>query len=92
MTDSRVWRVVFDEDARRDFAKLDLQIQRKIQRYLRERLATDEDPKRFGKPLSGNLKDFWRYRIEDYRLICRIVDDQLIVIVVEVGHRRAIYE
>lgn len=50
-----------------------------------------ENPRSRGKRLVGNLTGFWRYRVADYRLICQIKDDQLIIIVVEIGHRKNIY-
>jgi mRNA interferase RelE/StbE len=83
----KVWTVEFDDRARRELRKLDSKIQKKILRYLRERLAGSEDPRRFGKPLRRNLAGLWRYRIEDYRLICRFEDDRVVVLVLEIGHR-----
>ena len=60
-------------------------------RYLRERLATAEDPRRFGKPLRGALKNLWRYLVGDFRLICDIREDRLVVFVLRVSHRRDAY-
>lgn len=88
----KVWTVEFDDRARRELRKLDSKIQKKILRYLRERLAGSEDPRRFGKPLRRNLAGLWRYRIEDYRLICRFEDDRVVVLVLEIGHRSDVYE
>lgn len=85
------WTVEFDDRAAKDLRKLDRQAQRDILRYLRERIATDEDPRRFGRPLSGNFAGLWRYRIRDYRLICNIEDDRLVVLVLHAGHRRDVY-
>jgi mRNA interferase RelE/StbE len=87
-----IWRVEFDERAARELRRLDKQAQRAILRYLRERIATDQDPRRFGKPLSRELTGLWRYRIGDYRVVCNIEDGQLLVLVVRVGHRRGVYE
>lgn len=86
------WTVEFDDAAAKEVRKLDRQIQSEILRYLRERIATDEDPRRFGKPLSGELARLWRYRVRDYRMICNIEDDKLIVLVVRVSHRNNVYE
>ncbi len=85
------WTVEFDDRAAKDLRKLDKQAQRDILRYLRERIATNEDPRRFGRPLSGNFAGLWRYRIRDYRLICNIEDDRLVVLVLHTGHRRDVY-
>ncbi len=66
---------------------LDRPVQARIFRYLRERIATPEDPRRFGKALRGPRAGFWRYRVGDYRVICRIEDEAVVVLVVAVGHR-----
>lgn len=86
------WIVEFDDAAAKELRRLDRQTQHSILRYLHERTATDEDPRRFGKPLSRQLVGLWRYRIRDYRVICNIEDDKLIVLVLRVGHRKDIYE
>jgi mRNA interferase RelE/StbE len=86
------WTVEFDDRARRELRKLDLKVQRDILRYLRDRIQGSADPRQFGKPLRKNLAGLWRYRIGDYRLICRLEEDRFVVLVVKVGHRRAIYE
>jgi mRNA interferase RelE/StbE len=88
----KAWTVEFDDRARRELRKLDATPQQAILRYLRERIAVAEDPRRFGKPLRRNLAGLWRYRVEDYRLICRIEDERVVVLVLQVGHRRDIYE
>lgn len=89
---SLAWRIKFLETAEKQFEKLDRSTQRAINSYIVKRLATVEDPKRFGKPLLGNLKELWRYRIGDYRLICKIYDQELLILVVRIGHRREVYE
>jgi mRNA interferase RelE/StbE len=88
----KVWTVEFDDRARRELRKLDPGVQQSILKYLRDRIAGREDPRRFGKPLRRNLAGLWRYRVEDFRLICRIEDDRVVVLVLQVGHRREIYE
>ena len=89
---AQVWTVEFDDRARRELRKLDTTIQKAILRYLRERIAGADDPRRFGKALRRNLAGLWRYRVDDYRLICRIEDDRVVVLVLQVGHRRDFYE
>ncbi len=88
----QIWTVEFDDRARRELRKLDAKVQQAIFRYLRQRIAVSQDPRRFGKPLRRNLAGLWRYRVEDYRLICRIEDERIVVLVLEVGHRRDVYE
>jgi mRNA interferase RelE/StbE len=85
------WSVECDDRAAKELRKLDRQAQSDILRYPRERVATDRDPSRFGKPLSGNFSGLWRYRIRDYRLICSLEDDRVVVLVLHVGHRRDVY-
>jgi len=58
--------------------------------YLRERAI--ENPRNFGKQLSGDKAGLWRYRIEDFRVICRLQDEKLTVLVLAVGHRKEIYD
>ena len=88
----KTWTVEFDDRARRELRKLDAKTQQTILRYLRERIAGADDPRRFGKPLRMKLAGLWRYRIGDYRLICRREENRLVVLVLRVGHRREIYE
>jgi mRNA interferase RelE/StbE len=92
MASDRVWRVEFLADAARDLRKLGSEAERLILRYLRQRIAVADDPRRFGRPLNGDLKGFWRYRVGDYRIVASIEDDRFIVLVVTVGHRRDVYD
>ncbi len=85
------WTVEWDDRARKELRKLDKQLQKDILHYLRERIAVDNDPRRFGKPLSYDKHGLWRYRVQNARIICRIEDDSLIVLVVKVGYRKEIY-
>ena len=84
------WHIEWDDRARKELRSLDPQYQKKILSYLRER--TTENPRNFGKQLSGNKVGLWRYRVEDFRVICRLEDDKLTVFVVAVGDRKQIYD
>lgn len=86
------WSVEWDEAAVKELRKLDKQAQKDILRYFRERIATDDDPRRFGKPLSRELAGLWRYRVRNHRIICNIEDYNLIILVLRVGHRKDVYE
>lgn len=66
--------------------------QRVILDYLRNEIATADDPRRFGKPLSGDKKGLWRYRIASYRMLASIEDEKINVLIVRVGHRRYVYD
>ena len=86
------WTAEFDDAAAKELRKLDKQTQQEILRNFRKRIATDEDPRRFGKPLSRDLAGLWRYRVRNYRMICNIEDGKLLVLVLRVGHRKDVYE
>ena len=86
------WQVEWDDRARRELRRLDGSTQRQILRYLQERIVTDASPRRFGRALTGSRIGLWRYRVGDYRLVCKIENDRLVVLVLVVGHRREVYE
>ncbi len=87
-----IWSVEWDAAAVKELRKLDRQTQQEILRYLRERIATDENPRRFGKPLSREFAGLWRYRVRNYRIISTIEDNTLVVLVLRVGHRKDVYD
>ncbi len=76
----------------REFKKLDNYTKRMIKSWIEKNLVNCENPRQHGKALVGNKKGLWRYRIGDYRLICFIEDDKLIITALNIGHRREIYE
>ena len=85
------WTIEFDARAKKELARLDRPVQTRILTYLRERIATNHNPKRFGKVLRGGLSGLWRYRVDDYRILCRIERDRSVVLIIAVGHRRRVY-
>ena len=62
-----------------------------IVEWIEKKLVDCEDPRLYGKPLSANRAGQWRYRIGDYRIIAKIEDEKLIILVISIGHRRDIY-
>jgi len=86
------WTIEYDEGAVRDLQKLDRQVQREILDYMEKRIGRAEDPRAFGKRLRHSKFGLWRYRVRDYRIICQLQQAKLIVLVVAVGHRSAVYE
>ena len=86
------WDYKFTEKSFKQLKKLGQEPSRRIVKFLKTRILPVKNPRQFGKPLKGDLGEFWRYRVDDYRLLCRFENDQLIVIVVEVGHRRDVYD
>jgi len=86
------WQIEFDEASRKDLAKLDKQIARRITEFLRERVAVLDDPRSIGEALKGaKLGEFWKYRVGDYRIISSIEDGILRILVVRIGNRKAVY-
>ncbi len=76
----------------RELGKLDAQQAKRILKFLYGRVATLDDPRSIGQALHGSrLGEFWKYRVGDCRLICKIEDDRLIVLVLRFGHREEIY-
>lgn len=75
----------------KEFRKLDRYTQRMIRAWVEKNLVNCDDPRAQGKGLSANRSGQWRYRIGDYRLICLIEDDRLIIIALTIGHRSEIY-
>jgi mRNA interferase RelE/StbE len=86
-----VWRVEFDRGAVRDLRRLGADAERRVLRYLRERIAGRCNPRRLGHALTGDRNGLWRYRVGDYRVVAAIEDDRLVVLVVAIGHRREAY-
>ncbi|MDA8416613.1 MAG: type II toxin-antitoxin system RelE/ParE family toxin [Betaproteobacteria bacterium] len=86
------WLIEFDEAAEKDLARLDKQVARRITSFMRERVATLDDPRSIGEALKGSkLGAFWKYRVGDYRIFANIEDAAVRVYVVRVGNRREVY-
>lgn len=87
------WKIELSALARKNLEKLDPQVARRILTFLNERIAPIDNPRDIGEALKGSrLGEFWKYRVGDYRIISRIEDDILCVLVVKVGHRSKIYD
>ena len=86
------YNVELSESAERELDKLDASQAKRILKFLHQRVAKLDDPRSIGEALHGSrLGEFWKYRVGDYRLICKIEDERLIVLVLRVGHRKEIY-
>ena len=86
------WQIKFDDASKKDLAKLDKQIAKRITEFLRERVAVLEDPRSIGEALKGSkLGEFWKYRVGDCRIISTIEDGALRILVVKIGNRREVY-
>ena len=76
----------------KEFKKLDRYTQRLISGWINKNLVRTEKPRQYGKGLTANLNGLWRYRIGDYRLICKIDDGKLVILALSIGHRRDVYK
>ena len=86
------WTVELDPAALKELRKLDRQVARRILTFLRERLAVIDDPRSIGEALRGDaLGEYWKYRLGDYRIVSRIVDRRILILVLRIGHRRDVY-
>ena len=86
------WTIELAAEADRELSKMDAQNRRRILKFLHQRLAKLDDPRSVGSALQGaELGEFWKYRVGPYRLICKIQDDRVLVLVLRVGHRRDVY-
>ena len=86
------WTFEFDPAAEKSLRKLDSQIAKRLLRFLYERVIALDDPRQLGAALQGpELGKYWKYRVGDYRIICRFVDQRMVVLVLHIGHRREVY-
>jgi len=86
------WQIEFDESAKKELAKLDRQVARRLIDFLKNRVLNLRDPRSVGQALRGStLGDFWKYRVGDFRIIASIQDDRMIVLVLRLGNRSDIY-
>ena len=86
------YKILFDRNADKQLKKIDKTQQRIMVNWITKNLENTNDPRVFGKALKGNLKDYWRYRIGDYRIIAEINDDEVKILIIEIGHRKDIYK
>jgi mRNA interferase RelE/StbE len=89
---SLAWKIEFDPDALKDLRKLDKAIQIRLVGFLRTRLSSLTNPRNIGEALSGQrLGSYWKYRVGDWRIICDIQDQKILVRVLCIGSRREVY-
>lgn len=87
-----MYNVILTADAKKELKKLDKHTSSLIISWIEKNLQGCENPRAKGKGLTANRSGQWRYRIGDYRLICEIKDNELIILALSVGHRRDMYE
>ena len=86
------WKIEFSAEADRELSKLDREVIKRILKFLQERAAKLDNPRSIGNALQGpRFGEFWKYRVGDYRLICKIEDARVVVLVLRIGHRSDVY-
>ena len=85
------WKVEFQKLAAKQLRALDRPIQQRILTYFRTCVLSADDPRQLGKALTGDKGGLWRYRVGDCRAICKLEEERLVVLVLELGHRREVY-
>lgn len=86
-----MYHVEYSKKAQKQIRKLDKSIQRLLFAWVDKYLDGTDPPRANGKGLTGNHANEWRYRIGDYRLICEIQEDKMVILALEFGHRNDIY-
>lgn len=86
------YKVQLEKKALKQLRKLDAINQRNIATFIDTHLQGTHAPRQHGKALTGHLKGLWRYRVGDYRIICDIKDDELIILAITIAHRRDVYK
>ncbi len=84
------YKVVYLDQVEKDLRALDKAAARKILGRIETYLA--QNPKELGKPLKGDFRGYWRYRWGDYRVIYKIVEHEILIYILRIGHRKDIYD
>ena len=87
-----MYKLLFSEQAVKEINSLDRSAKLLLEKWIKKHLVNCDNPRAYGKELTVNKKGLWRYRIGDYRLICSIEDDSLIILALSFGHRSEIYK
>ncbi len=87
-----MWRLEFSKRADEQLSKMNPGVRRVIVAWLLKNVDGCSDPRAQGKSLTANRSGKWRYRVGDYRVLCEIRDEKLVVLTIEIGHRRDIYK
>lgn len=86
------WKIEFTPEAEACLSKLGTAEAKRVLKFLHDRLQKRKNPRDIGEPLKGNLRDYWRYRVGNYRIICRLEDNAVTVFIIHIGHRSEVYK
>lgn len=92
MDENIKYKVEFEKNAYKSFKKIDRSQRVLLLNWIEKNLVNTTDPRLIGKSLKGNLKGYWRYRVGSYRIVADINDNEIKIIIVEIGHRKDIYK
>lgn len=87
-----IYRLEIGENVAKKLDKLGVNASRIILKWVKKNILETDNPRLHGKALTGDLKGLWRYRIGDYRLLVDIDDFELVIIAIDIGHRKEIYK
>ncbi|MDD5215177.1 MAG: type II toxin-antitoxin system RelE/ParE family toxin [Methylococcales bacterium] len=86
------WQIEVLPQAVKSLKELDNADRKRLLNFINNDLPHFENPRQQGKALQGELRGMWRYRVGNFRLLCRIIDAQIVISVVEIGHRSKVYK
>jgi len=86
------YEVIYSKEAVKSLRQLDKGQIKLIYSWIETNLVNTTNPRTSGKPLKGNLKEYWRYRVGEYRIIADIQDANITIVIVNIGHRRQVYK
>jgi len=89
---SLAWTVKLSTRAVKSLKRIDRPNQELILKFMTEKVAKHPDSVSLAKKLSGNLGDFYRFRLGDYRIVCEVQNQELIILILQIGHRQNIYQ
>ena len=84
-----MYKVAYLDSVEEDLKKLDKSTVRKILTRIETYLV--QDPKELGKPLKGEFQGYWRYRWGDYRVIYKIAEREILIIILRISNRKDVY-
>jgi len=87
-----MYKIKWEKKAIKEFKTFDKTTQLFIKKWIDKNIYNTNAPRRCGNPLKGNLSEYWRYRIGNYRIICKIEDNELCILVISIGSRKSIYK
>lgn len=91
MAGVKKYSVVVSPKAQKKMDKLDAPVRRKIAQWIKDNLVDCENPRAFGAALHGSLKEYWKYRVGDWRIVAEIKDTELVIVIVKIDKRENVY-